>query len=124
MVNASTYRVSAAGDVTVNMKKKATYELVTGKEAAKISKQILATVKPAKTSKTLSQDKSTTFALSKKLNKENIKKITYAAPKDGVVTVSKKGKITATESGTTTVKATITLKNGKKKTIKMKIKVQ
>ena len=35
-----------------------------------------------------------------------------------------KGKITAKKKGTVTVKATVTLKNGKKKTVSMKITVK
>ncbi|MCI7108420.1 MAG: hypothetical protein MR945_11255 [Agathobacter sp.] len=38
-------KVSKAGTVTVNMTKKATYELVTAKESKAITKEILATVK-------------------------------------------------------------------------------
>ena len=45
MVNAKEYKVSKAGTVTVNMTKKATYELVTAKESKAITKEILATVK-------------------------------------------------------------------------------
>ena len=45
MVNAKEYKVSKAGTVTVNMMKKATYELVTAKESKAITKEILATVK-------------------------------------------------------------------------------
>ncbi|MBO5153847.1 MAG: Ig-like domain-containing protein [Eubacterium sp.] len=124
MVNAKEYKVTKAGTVTVNMTKKATYELVTAQESKAITKEILATVKPAKSSTSLSEDKKTTFKLSAKLDMDNVKSITYATSKKSIATVSKKGTITAVNAGTATIKAVVTLKNGTKKTIKMTIKVK
>ena len=123
MVNAKEYKVTKAGSVTVNMTKKATYELVTAKESKAITKEILATVKPAKSSTSLSEDKKTTFKLSAKLDMDNVKSITYTTSKKSIATVSKKGTITAVNTGNATVMATVTLKNGTKKTIKMTIRV-
>ena len=123
MVNAKEYKVTKAGSVTVNMMKKATYELVTAKESKAITKEILATVKPAKSSTSLSEDKKTTFKLSAKLDMDNVKSITYATSRKSIATVSKKGTITAVNAGTATVTAVVTLKNGTKKTVKMTIKV-
>lgn len=124
MVDAKAYKVTKTGNVTVNMTKKATYELVTAKESKAITKEILATVKPAKSSTSLSEDKKTSFKLSAKLDMDNVKSITYTTSKESIATVSKKGTITAVNAGSTTVKATVTLKNGTKKTIKMTIKVK
>lgn len=124
MVNAKEYKVTKAGTVTVNMTKKATYELVTAQDSKAITKEILATVKPAKSSKSLSEDRKTTFKLSAKLDMDNVKSITYATSEKSIATVSKKGTITAVNAGTATVKATIILKNGTKKTVKMTIKVK
>ncbi|KSV60459.1 Ig-like domain-containing protein [Acetivibrio ethanolgignens] len=124
MVNDKEYKVTKAGTVTVNMSRKATYELVTAKEAKAIEKAILATVKPAKSSKTLSEGKKTTFKLSDKLDMDNVKSITYATSRKSIVTVTKKGTITAVKAGTATIKAIVTLKNGTKKTVKMTIKVK
>lgn len=50
--------------------------------------------------------------------------ITYKSSNKGVATVNKSGKITAKKKGKTTVTATISLYNGKKKTVKMKITVK
>lgn len=50
--------------------------------------------------------------------------ITYKTSKKNVVTVDKKGKITAKKKGTATVTATIKLYNGTQKTVKMKITVK
>ena len=106
------------------MTKKATYELVTAEESKAITKEILATVKPAKKSKSLPVKNTTTFKLSDMLDMDNIKRITYATSKKSVATITKKGTIKAVKAGTATVKATVTLKNGTKKTIKMTIKVK
>ena len=124
MVDNKKYEVTKAGTVTVNMTKKATYELVTAEESKAITKEILATVKPAKKSKSLPVKNTTTFKLSDMLDMDNIKRITYATSKKSVATITKKGTIKAVKAGTATVKATVTLKNGTKKTIKMTIKVK
>jgi arabinogalactan endo-1,4-beta-galactosidase len=124
MVNSKTYTVSAAGNVSVSLDKKATYELVDAKTAKAIDKAILATVKTAKSSATVKAGKKTSLTLSSKLNKANVKSITYTTSKKSVATVSKSGKVTAKKAGTATVKAKVTLLNGKTKTVTMKVKVK
>jgi hypothetical protein len=123
MVNAKTYTVDANGSVSVSLAD-GNYVLVTKSEANAINKAIKATIKPAKTKATVKKDKNTTFKLSSKLNKSNIKKITYSTSKKSVAKVSKSGKITAKKKGTATIKAKVTLKNGTTKTVQMKIKVK
>ena len=49
---------------------------------------------------------------------------TYTSGKKSVAAVDKNGKITAKKKGTVTIKAKVTLKNGKTKTVSMKIKVK
>ena len=105
------------------MSKKATYELVNAKDAAKISKEIKNSIKPKKAFASVKEGKKTNFTLSSKADKENIKSITYTTSKKSVATVNKNGKITTKGKGSATVKAIVTLKNGDKKTIKMTIKV-
>lgn len=124
MVNAKTYGVSKSGSVSVSIKNKATYELVDAAQSARITKQIKSTIKPQKASASIKKNKKTTFALSKKANKSNVKSITYTTSKKSVATVSKSGKISAKGKGTAIVKAKVTLKNGATKTIKMTIKVK
>jgi len=124
MVDAKTYKVTAAGSVSVSMSRKATYELVDATKAAKINKQIKSTIKPKKTSATVKKGKKTTFTLSSKVNMDNIKSIKYSSSNKSVATVSKTGKITAKKAGTVTIKAKVTLKNGSTKSISMKIKVK
>lgn len=124
MINAKTYTVNENGNVSVSMIEKKTYELMTESEAHKINKQIVATVKPAKTTATIKPGKSTTIKLDKGLNMDNVKKITYSSASKSVVKVDKNGKVTAKKAGTAKVKVTVTLKNGTKKTVSMKVKVK
>jgi endo-1,4-beta-xylanase len=123
-VNSTKYTVTSSGSLAVTLSKKATYELVTAKSASAISKNILATVKAAKSSVTLKKGKTTTFGLSSKLNQSNVKSISYTTSKKTVATVSKAGKITAKKAGTATIKAKVTLKNGKTKTVSTKVTVK
>lgn len=124
LVNAKTYTVSKDGAVKVSLPTGKTYELVTGKEASTIEKQILNTVKVKKSSATVKKGKKTTLQMSSKLDMKNVSKITYTSSKKSVATVNKDGKVTAQKAGTATVKAKVTLMNGKTKTVTMKIKVK
>lgn len=123
MVDANTYTVNAAGNVSVSVNKKATYVLVTAEEAKQINTQIKKTITPKASSVTLNKGKTTFFALGSNANTENIKSITYTSNKSAVATVGKNGKITAKKAGTATISAKVKLKNGKTKTIKMKVTV-
>ena len=66
----------------------------------------------------------------KKISKKAIKKVKWSSSNSRVVTVKysgkyrQKGKLTAKKKGTASVKATVTLKNGKTKTVSMKITVK
>lgn len=124
LVNAKTYTVNKAGDVKVALASGSTYELVTPKEAAKIEKTILNTVKTAKSSASVKKGKTTTVKLSSKLDMNNVSKIEYVSSKNAIATVSKTGKVKAKKKGTVTVKVKVTLKNGKTKTVTTKIKVK
>lgn len=124
LVNAKTYKVNESGNVKLTLPAGMTYQLMDGKEAAAVEKQILATVKVKKSAATISEGKKTALKLSSKLNMDNVAKITYTSAKKSVATVSKTGTITAKNSGSVVITATVTLKNGKTKTVKMKIKVK
>ena len=85
------------------------------------------TVIPAGSSSDIAEikkGKSIRFQLSSSLDMNLVKKITYTSTKKSVVKVSKTGKITGKKAGSAIIKAKITLKNGVKKTITMKIKVK
>lgn len=123
-VNDKAYKVTDKGTVSVTMTKKATYELVTAEEAKAIDKKILATVKVKKSAASVKKGKTTTIAMSSKLNMDNVKSVSYKISDKKVATVSKSGKISAKKKGNVTVSATVTLNNGKTKTVKMKLTVK
>ena len=123
LVNAKTYTVSKSGSVKLTLPAGMTYQLMDKKEAAVVEKQILSTVKPKKSTATIAEGKKTTLKLSSKLDVDNVAKITYSSAKKSVATVSKTGTITGKNSGTAVITAKVTLKNGKTKSVKMKITV-
>ena len=124
LVSKKEYKVSASGNVSVTIKNNGTYKLVSQKKADEITKSVLKTVKAKNTAKTLKKGKKTTMALSSALDKSNVSKITYSSSKSSVAKVDKNGKVTAKKAGTATIKAKVTLKNGKTKTVTMKVKVK
>lgn len=72
----------------------------------------------------IKKGKTTEFKLDSKLNQNNVKKVTYKTSKKSIATVNKNGKIKANRKGTVKIKAIVTLKNGKTKTVSMKIAVR
>ena len=124
LVNKKDYTVSADGSVDLTIKNSGEYVLLNSKDAKAAVKEIKKTVKATKTSTNVKKKKTTKFPWSKKLNMENVDKITYTSSKKSVVTVNKNGKITAKKKGTAKVKAVVTLKDGTKKTVTMKVKVK
>ena len=124
LVNAKSYKVDENGTISVSLPKGCEYQLVTTKEVEKVEKAVLKTVEVKKTSASVKKGKSTKIQLSSKLDMENVKSVTYTTTKKSVVKVAKNGKITAKKKGTAVVKATVTLKSGKKKTVTMKVKVK
>lgn len=123
LINSKTYKAKD-GNLNASFGKKGDYVLLTTKEAARIEKEILKTIAPKKTKATVKQGKTTEFKLDSKLNQNNVKKVTYKTSKKSIATVNKNGKIKANRKGTVTIKATVTLKNGKTKTVSMKIAVR
>lgn len=124
LVNAKTYKVGKNGDVKVSLPGGETYQLMDTKEAAAVEKEIYRTITVKDSSATVKKGKSTKVEMSSKLDMDNVSKITYTSSKKSVATVSKTGKVTTKKAGTVTVKAKVTLKNGKTKTVSMKIKVK
>lgn len=123
LINSKTYKAKD-GNLNASFGKKGDYVLLTTKEAARIEKEILKTIAPKKTKATVKKGKTTKFKLDSKLNQNNVKKVTYKTSKKSIATVNKNGKIKANRKGTVTIKATVTLKNGKTKTVSMKIVVR
>lgn len=124
LVNKKDYTVSADGSVDLTIKNSGEYVLLSQKDANKETSRIKKTAKATKPSVTVKKKKTTKFPWSKKLNMANVDKITYTSSKKSVATVNKNGKITAKKKGTAKVKAVVTLKDGTKKTVTMKVKVK
>lgn len=123
LINSKTYKAKD-GNLNASFGKKGDYVLLTTKEAARIEKEILKTIAPKKTKAMVKKGKTTEFKFDSKLNQNNVKKVTYKTSKKSIATVNKNGKIKANRKGTVTIKATVTLKNGKTKTVSMKIVVR
>ena len=123
LINSKTYKAKD-GKLNASFGKKGDYVLLTTKEAARIEKEILKTIAPKKTKATVKKGKTTEFKLDSKLNQNNVKKVTYKTSKKSIATVNKNGKIKANRKGTVKIKAIVTLKNGKTKTVSMKIAVR
>lgn len=113
--------VTKTGDIKLNIAGTGEFTIVTPKEAAKMEKAIEKSVKPAKTQVTVEQGMKATFKLDSGCNKDNIAKIIYKSD-NANVKVNKNGKITVKDAANATITATVTLANGKTKTITMKIK--
>lgn len=124
LVNAKTYKVGKDGTLNAKLADGADYKMLTAAELKAVEKAILKTVEVKKPSVTVKNGKKTQIQLSSALDMDNVASITYKTSKKSVATVSKSGKITTNKKGTVTIKAIVTLKNGKKKTVSMTLKVK
>lgn len=120
---AKTAKVDTNGNFTIRAPK-GEYQLLNETQMKTLRKQILATVKPAKKSVSIKKGKKAAISLSKKLDKENVAKITYRSTKKSVVTITKNGKATGKKKGTAVIEITVVLNDGTKKVIKTKVKVK
>lgn len=124
LVNAKTYKVGKDGTLNAKLADGADYQMLTAAELKAVEKAILKTIEVKKPSVTVKNGKKTQIQLSSALDMDNVKSITYKTSKKSVATVNKSGKITTNKKGTVTIKAIVTLKNGKKKTVSMTLKVK
>nr|WP_243126396.1 Ig-like domain-containing protein [Acetivibrio ethanolgignens] len=62
--------------------------------------------------------------LNSKLDMDNVAKVTYSTSNKTIATVSKSGKVTAKKAGAVSIKVKVTLKNGRTKTVTLKVKVE
>lgn len=124
LVNKKSYKVTKDGSVSLTFKDRGVYVLKTQAEVKAAAKQIAKTIAPAKSTVNIGAKKTTVFQWSKKLNMENVAKITYKSSKKSVVSVNKNGKITGKKKGTGKVTATVTLKDGTKKIVTIKVTVK
>ena len=124
LVNKKSYKVTKDGSVSLAFKDRGVYVLKTQAEVKAAAKQIAKTIASAKSTVNIGVKKTTVFQWSKKLNMENVAKITYKSSKKSVVSVNKNGKIKGKKKGTGKVTATVTLKDGTKKIVTIKVTVK
>lgn len=124
MVDSKTFKVDKDGNLKVSLPAGKTYQLMPVEEAEQIEKEILKTVQAKKPVVEVKKGKKAKVQFSSKLDMNNVAKITYKSEKKSVAKVDVKGNVIAKKKGTAVIKAVVTLKNGKKKTLKIKYKVK
>ena len=124
LVTAKNYKVKADGSIEISGLKKATYSLVTIDTAKKLRKEVLKTVAPEKNQKSVKSGSKDKFKFNKKLDMNNVAKITYKTSKKSVATVDKNGNIISKKAGKVIIKASVVLNDGAKKTVKMTMTVK
>ena len=124
LVDSKTFKVDKNGNVKVSLPAGNTYQLMPVEEAKQIEKEILKTVQAKKPVVEVKKGKKAKVQFSSKLDMNNVAKITYQSGKKSVAKVDAKGNVIAKKKGTAVIKAVVTLKNGKKKTLEIKYKVK
>ena len=124
LVDSKTFKVDKDGNVKVSLPAGKTYQLMPVEEAEQIEKEILKTVQAKKPVIEVKKGKKAKVQFSSKLDMNNVAKITYKSEKKSVAKVDAKGNVIAKKKGTAVIKAVVTLVNGKKKVIKIKMKVK
>lgn len=116
-VNNKTYTVNNVGSVTVPKLAKATYQLVTNKEATAIKEDLKKTIALKKAFVNVTVANTTTLAFKDTLDKRSVKSVTYSSSDTKIATVDKTGKVTAKKKGTAVISAKVVLKDGATKTV-------
>ena len=124
LVNKTTYKVAADGSLALDNLGNDSYEVVTTAEVNALTKEILQSIRSERSKANLVAGKKTTLSLDDALNMDNVAKITYKTSKKSVATVNSNGTVTARKEGKVTIKAIVTLNNGKKKTVRMNLTVK
>lgn len=124
LVDSKTFKVDKDGNLKVSLPAGKTYQLMPVEEAKQIEKEILKTVQAKKPVVEIKKGKKAKVQFSSKLDMNNVAKITYKSGKKSVAKVDAKGNVIAKKKGTAVIKAVVTLKNGKKKTVEIKYKVK
>lgn len=116
-VNNKTYTVNNVGSVTVPKLAKATYQLVTNKEATAIKEDLKKTIALKKAFVNVTVGNTTTLAFKDTLDTRSVKSVTYSSSDTKIATVDKTGKVTAKKKGTAVISAKVVLKDGATKTV-------
>lgn len=118
-------KVKKDGSLSITVQDiKGKYVLKNAKEAQKINAQIYKTMKFASANGKLRKGNSKKLRFAADMNRDNIQNIIYTSSDKSKVSVSKTGQVKAKKTGTVTIKAKITLKNGKIIDTKTKMSVK
>ena len=119
LVNDKSYTVTKAGNVNFSADSKKDYVLMD-----QVTTKILKTVTLKNKTVQVKKGKQKKVSLAATLNMDNVKSISYQSSNKKVASVSKKGTIKTNRKGTATVRVTVSLNNGKKKVLKLNVKVK
>ena len=121
IISDKSYTVSKAGNVNVSAAPGRDYVLLNRSDMNQVTAEVLKTVALKDNKLVIDTGKKSKVSLSKTLNMDNVKSISYKSSDRSVVTVDKKGTVHGKSKGTATVQVTVTLNNGKVKVLKLKV---
>lgn len=124
LVNDKSYTVTKAGNVNFSADSNKDYVLMDQKDMDQVTAKILKTVTLKNKTVQVKKGKQKKVSLSAALNMDNVESVSYQSSNKKVASVSKKGTIKTNRKGTATVRVTVTLNNGKKKVLKLNVKVK
>ena len=124
LVNDKSYTVTKAGNVNFSADSKKDYVLMDQKDMDQVTAKILKTVTLKNKTVQVKKGKQKKVSLSAALNMDNVESVSYQSSNKKVASVSKKGTIKTNRKGTATVRVTVSLNNGKKKVLKLNVKVK
>lgn len=124
LVNDKSYTVTKVGNVNFSADSKKDYVLMDQKDMDQVTTKILKTVTLKNKTVQVKKGKQKKVSLAATLNMDNVKSISYQSSNKKVASVSKKGTIKTNRKGTATVRVTVSLNNGKKKVLKLNVKVK
>ena len=124
LVNDKSYTVTKAGNVNFSADSNKDYVLMDQKDMDQVTTKILKTVTLKNKTVQVKKGKQKKVSLAATLNMDNVKSISYQSSNKKVASVSKKGTIKTNRKGTATVRVTVSLNNGKKKVLKLNVKVK
>ena len=124
LVNDKSYTVTKAGNVNFSADSNKNYVLMDQKDMDQVTTKILKTVTLKNKTVQVKKGKQKKVSLAATLNMDNVKSISYQSSNKKVASVSKKGTIKTNRKGTATVRVTVSLNNGKKKVLKLNVKVK
>ena len=123
LYNSKTYETSSNRTLCIDLAANdgGTYTLVTPATKKAMVTKIKKTISLKKSKIMLSKKKSYTITTKNKINKCNIKSVTYKSTNKKIASVTSKGKVTVKGKGSCSIKVTYTLKDNSKKTLSLKV---